>query len=125
LMLLVRVLIQMLYTSGVERRRAPLHPMHDITLVEQQLRQIGAVLAGDSGDQGDLGLGRTGHAGLVSWLDAGGTALVAAAAAASPQRRASAKRSISSSLERERASWSLWTRALETSGTAAARRIAA
>ena len=32
----------------------PLDPVHDVALIEQQLREVGAVLAGDAGDDGDL-----------------------------------------------------------------------
>ncbi len=42
--LFVRILIDVLDASRVERRGAPLHPVHDISLFQQQLCQIGPVL---------------------------------------------------------------------------------
>ena len=51
---LVRILVQMIDAAGVERGRAPLHSVHHIVLGQQQLGQIGAVLAGHPGDQCDL-----------------------------------------------------------------------
>ena len=41
--------------AGVERG-SPLDSMHLVTLLQQQLRQVTAVLAGDAGDQGGFGL---------------------------------------------------------------------
>src|SRR6266581_4593876 len=52
----VRILIQMVDPGGVEKRRAPLDAVNDVPFVEQELRQIRAVLAGNSGDQSDFGL---------------------------------------------------------------------
>ena len=52
---LVRVAVQMIDPAGVERRGAPLDPVHHVALLEQQRRQIGAVLPGHPGDQRDLG----------------------------------------------------------------------
>ena len=45
LMGIVRVLVNVLDPPRVERRRAALQAVHLVPLVEQQLRQIGAVLA--------------------------------------------------------------------------------
>jgi hypothetical protein len=47
----VRILVQVIDALGVEERRAPLHAMDDVSLVEQELGQIRAVLAGDSSNQ--------------------------------------------------------------------------
>ena len=41
----VRVLIEMIDPAGIEAARSPLDTMHLITLLQQQLRQIAAVLA--------------------------------------------------------------------------------
>ncbi len=54
-LVLVRVDVEMVDAGGVERRRAPLDAVHDVALGEQELGEIGAVLAGDAGDQGNLG----------------------------------------------------------------------
>ena len=52
---LVRVDIEMIDTSGVERRRAALDAMDNVALPQQQLSKIGAVLPGHARDQCDLG----------------------------------------------------------------------
>ncbi len=44
----VRILIEVVYAIRVERRRAALDPVNNVSLAEKQLSQIGAVLAGDS-----------------------------------------------------------------------------
>ena len=51
----VRILIQVIDAIGIERRRAALDAVDDVALVEQKLRQIGAILAGDSGDKCNFG----------------------------------------------------------------------
>ena len=51
----VRVLIQVINSTGVEAARTPLDPMHLIALLQQKLREITTVLAGDASDQGDFG----------------------------------------------------------------------
>ena len=51
---LVRILVQMIDAVGVERGGAALDAVNLVALVEQQLRQVGAVLAGDAGDQGSF-----------------------------------------------------------------------
>ena len=51
----VRILIEMIDTGGVEGRGAPLDAMNSVTLGEQQLGQIGAVLTGHPGDQCHFG----------------------------------------------------------------------
>src|SRR3546814_18865898 len=48
---LMRILIDILDTPGVERRRPTLQAVHDIALFKQQPRQIGAVLAGKARDE--------------------------------------------------------------------------
>src|SRR5690606_23923792 len=57
LVLLMRVLVEVLDAPGVERGRAALDAVDDIALVEQQLAQIGPVLARDPGDQCDFAHG--------------------------------------------------------------------
>ena len=53
--LLVRILVEVVDAVGVEERRAALDAVHLVALVEQELGEVGAVLAGDAGDQCDLG----------------------------------------------------------------------
>ena len=50
----MRIDVEMIDALGIERRRAPLEAVHDVTFCQQQLGQIGAVLAGRAGDQCDL-----------------------------------------------------------------------
>ncbi|EXI76370.1 MAG: hypothetical protein AW07_00315 [Candidatus Accumulibacter sp. SK-11] len=59
--LLVRVLVQVVDTVGVEQRAAPLDAVDLVALGQQHFGQIGAILAGNAGDQGNLSL--RGHAG--------------------------------------------------------------
>ena len=54
---LVRILIKVINPAGVEAAGAPLDSMHCIALLKQQLREVTAVLAGDTGDQGSSALG--------------------------------------------------------------------
>ena len=49
---LMRVMIQMIDTIGVDQRRPPLHAMHDIVFGKEKLGEERAVLPGDAGDQG-------------------------------------------------------------------------
>jgi hypothetical protein len=39
------ILIKMLDAPGIEARRPSFHPVHHITLIEQKLAEIGAVLS--------------------------------------------------------------------------------
>ena len=48
---LVRILVQVVDAVGVEDRGAALDAVHLVALAQQQLGQVGAVLAGDAGDQ--------------------------------------------------------------------------
>ena len=50
----VRVLIEMVDPFGVEQGSAPLDAVYLVTLIQEKLGKIGAVLAGDSGDQRDF-----------------------------------------------------------------------
>ena len=52
---LVRILIKVVNPTGVEAARAPLYAMNLVALLQQQLRQVAAVLTGDAGDQGGFG----------------------------------------------------------------------
>ena len=54
--LFVRILVEVLDAGGVERGRAPLHSVHHIVLGQQQLGQIGAVLAGHAGRHGHINI---------------------------------------------------------------------
>ena len=49
--LLVHIPNQMVDSAGIEHRSAASHPVHFVSLFQQQLRKVGAVLAGDTGDQ--------------------------------------------------------------------------
>ena len=51
--LLVRVVVEVVYPVGVKERRPTLYPVDNVALVEQELGEVGAVLAGDSGDECD------------------------------------------------------------------------
>ena len=48
---LVRILIEVIDPGGVETAGPALDAMHGVALLQQQLRQVAAVLAGDAGDQ--------------------------------------------------------------------------
>ena len=48
----LRILIEVVDPRGVEAAGAPLDAMHRVAFLQQQLRQITAVLACDAGDQG-------------------------------------------------------------------------
>ena len=54
---LVRVLVEVIDPAGVERGGAPLDPMHMVALLQEELREVAAVLPGDTGDQGGFGRG--------------------------------------------------------------------
>ena len=65
---LVRILIEVIDAVGVEERRAALDAVDLVAFVEQELGEVGAVLARDAGDQGYFAGG--GHGGC-SWVTAG------------------------------------------------------
>ena len=48
----MRVLVEVINSTGIETARAALESMHLVTLLQQQLRQVAAVLPGDTGNQG-------------------------------------------------------------------------
>lgn len=48
---LVRVLIEMIDTIGVEQRAAAFDAVHFIAFCHQEFRQIGAVLSGNAGNE--------------------------------------------------------------------------
>ena len=48
------VLVEVVDPAGIETARAPLDPMHLITLIQHQLRQVAAVLSRDASDQGSF-----------------------------------------------------------------------
>ena len=48
---LVRILVEVVDPVGVEQRRAALDAVDLVALAEQELGEVGAVLAGDAGDQ--------------------------------------------------------------------------
>ena len=54
-LVLVRIDVEIVDAGGVERGGAPLDAVDDIAFLQQQTRQIGAVLPGDAGDQCNFG----------------------------------------------------------------------
>jgi hypothetical protein len=52
--LAVRVDIKVVDALSIDQRGPALHAMHDIALLQQQFREIGAILAGHAGDQRDF-----------------------------------------------------------------------
>jgi hypothetical protein len=66
----VRLLVQMINALGVEQRGAAPDVMHRVTLFEQGLRKVSAVLAGHADDQRHLALpvhfGRFNIQGLIT-----------------------------------------------------------
>ena len=54
---IVRVLVKVIDSGGIETARAPLDAMHLVTLIQQQLCEVAAVLARDAGDQCGFGRG--------------------------------------------------------------------
>jgi len=65
----VRVLVDVVHALGVEGAGAALDAVHDVAFFQQQLSQIGAVLAGYAGDECNfwLGNGCLGHVN-VCWM---------------------------------------------------------
>jgi hypothetical protein len=59
---LVRVLVEVIDPAGVKRGGTPLDPMHLVAILQEELRQVAAVLPCDAGDQGGFGRG-CGHGG--------------------------------------------------------------
>jgi hypothetical protein len=55
--LLVGVVVEVVDPVGVEARRAPDDAVHLVALLQQELGQVGTVLAGDAGDKGALFFG--------------------------------------------------------------------
>ena len=51
---LVRVDVQVIDAAGIERRGATLDAMNLVTLAEQKLREVGAILTSDACDECDL-----------------------------------------------------------------------
>jgi hypothetical protein len=51
---LVGVLVEVIDAAGVEAAGPPLDAVHRIALFQQELGQVGTVLAGDAGDKGNL-----------------------------------------------------------------------
>lgn len=47
----VRVFVDVVYALSVERRRTALDAVHLVTLAEQKLGEVAAVVAGDAGDE--------------------------------------------------------------------------
>ena len=57
----MRVLIEVIYTGGVETTGPSLDAMHGVTLLQQQLREVAAVLPSDAGDQGAFAVAHGHH----------------------------------------------------------------
>ncbi len=55
----MRIVVEVIDAVGIEQARPPHQAMHLIALGQQQLGQVGAVLAGDAGDQRALRHGST------------------------------------------------------------------
>src|SRR5258708_14563010 len=51
----MRILIEMVDPVGIEQRGTALDAMDDVAFAQQKLREVGAVLAGDTGDQCNFG----------------------------------------------------------------------
>ena len=49
----VRILIKVIHTRAVERRRSPFDAVHDVVFLQQKLGKVSAVLTGRAGDQCD------------------------------------------------------------------------
>ena len=56
-MTFVRVLIKVIDPAGVERGSTPFNAVHLVALLQQQLRQVAAVLASNAGDQSGFSCG--------------------------------------------------------------------
>jgi len=67
---LVRVLVEMIDTAGVEAAGAPLDAMHLVALLQKEFRQVAAVLPRDARDQGGFGRRRR-HGWLREGVGAG------------------------------------------------------
>jgi hypothetical protein len=51
---LMRVMIQMINTVGIDQGRSPLHAVHDIILRQKQLGEQSTVLTSDAGNQSNF-----------------------------------------------------------------------
>ncbi len=56
----MRVLVEVIDSAGVEHRAAALDAVDDVSLAEQELGQVRAILAGHAGDEGCLHEGSEG-----------------------------------------------------------------
>ena len=54
---IVRIPVEVVDARSVERRRSPDQAMYLVTLLDEKLGEVGAVLAGDAGDEGSLCVG--------------------------------------------------------------------
>mmetsp|Transcript_1083 Transcript_1083/g.1870 ORF Transcript_1083/g.1870 Transcript_1083/m.1870 type:complete len:369 (+) Transcript_1083:223-1329(+) len=52
----VAILVDVINTAGVEGRRTTDDAVDNVALLEEELGEVGTILAGDTGDEGDLGL---------------------------------------------------------------------
>ncbi len=57
---LVGILVEVIDAGRVEAAGPALDAMHRVALLQEELRQVAAVLAGDAGDQGGFGCGGAG-----------------------------------------------------------------
>ena len=47
----VRILVDVVYSIGIKAGGSPLNAVYFVTLLEQELREVGAVLSSDAGDK--------------------------------------------------------------------------
>jgi len=57
----MRILVQVVDARGVEAGRSALDAVHHVALLQQELGEVGAVLAGHAGDEGGFGWGHFSH----------------------------------------------------------------
>ena len=60
----VWILIKVIDSGGVEAAGSALDAMHGVALLQQQLRKVAAVLAGNTSDQGVFAVAHEPHCGL-------------------------------------------------------------
>ena len=48
------ILVNMVHSFGVDQTGSPLHPVNQVTFVQQELSEVGTILARDSRNQSDF-----------------------------------------------------------------------
>ncbi len=102
---LVRVLVEVVDALGVERRGAALDAVHRVTLGQQQLGEVGAVLPGDAGDQRDAATGGRGRGAHRTTPAAAGPAAAASASALTPAKRGRCSAAIAATIAAANSAW--------------------